>query len=582
MPAEILERSKLGLSLPDLDSLSRFEISSLEFKKSFPLYLDDMFRLRSFFMSGDSLGNGYSRKFNPLGAGFDAVRVNLNGMPLNDPLTGMVDWRMLAPEIADRAIVISGGALNSMSGGAEEICLLSARTDLPVSSSQMRIAGGSYDINKLGGGLRRSLFRSGGIQVQINKIQQSTEDFTQKIEEIQYFTHLEKSLASSALLSLDGLFFSNDQRSRTGFSGKLQQKNTHIQLALTGNLKKKTGYRLAYWYASSRHPYESEAGVTHLGARSHAVAGNIVFRPGSKFSLGLDLQAVRIKLKDFPQDTPSLAPSTNYKLLGLAHLAAPGGFLFSTAAGLRQMEKSNGIPVAKVGISKNLTRMVKVSLGWEREALEPGLATRMSRYDPALGREKYPPGKLSSFEAVLGTGPIRGREFRVGIFNRQANSLTLSSYEPNPLITKKFGTLDYRINGLFYRFAGALFWGLAFRAEGVELFNPPQDVPYLTNRRHTAVLGLEGTFFRADLGYSLQAEMIYEGEFRFPYTETPDRTLRTQPGRLNFGGAGSLRIIDFTIFCRLDFLISDYYNSLDPLRLPGPRSFFGVDWEFRN
>ena len=73
-------------------------------------------------------------------------------------------------------------------------------------------ARGAYDINKVGGGLRRRMFRTGAIQVQINKIQQSTEDFTASVENIQFYTRVQQQLSPRALLAIDGLFFSDGFR----------------------------------------------------------------------------------------------------------------------------------------------------------------------------------------------------------------------------------------------------------------------------------------------------------------------------------------------------------------------------------
>ena len=65
-----------------------------------------------------------------------------------------------------------------------------------------------------------------------------------------------------------------------------------------------------------------------------------------------------------------------------------------------------------------------------------------------------------------------------------------------------------------------------------------------------------------------------------PLGESSSSPIRPQKGRINAFGAASLRIIDFTIFARADFLVSDYYNGVDPLSLPGPRAVVGIDWLF--
>jgi hypothetical protein len=580
LPEEIFSRSRLGLQASEIDSLERIDIQSEEIERSAPFYLDDFFRRQPFFLSGDSLGNGFSRKFNSLGAGFDQLRVYLNGMPLDDPLTGETDWRMLSPEIVSSALILDGGALSGPRGGAGEIYLLTPGTDDPVSVSRIGIAGGAYEINVIGGGLKRTLFRTGGIDVYIKKIQQSTEDFKKRVEEFQYFTHLEKSLFGSALLSADGIFFADERRGPSGYSTKLEQKNTHIQLALTGTLKQKTSYKLAYWYASSHHSLETPVPLINLGARSDSYAGNLLYRPGEKLSLGLDIQGTKLRPVDFPRDSLSYLSGTSYKVLGTSRFKFPCGFSFNGAAGIRSVLKNDRLIIAELGLSGQLSPTCGLSLDWKREALESGLATRISLSRQGGEYPVYSPGRMSNLEAASELSLSGRRKIRLGLFTRRLENLTIAAYEPNPLVAFAPSAVDCRVNGFFYRYDGGLWGPFHLLAEGIELFNPPDRLPYLPVRRHTAALNLQGNLFQKDLAYSFQAEMTYEGDFRFPYTANPVTPLRLQPSRINFGGAGSIRIVDFTIYLRLDFLMSNYYNGIDPLRLPGPRAVLGVDWKF--
>ena len=97
-------RSALAALLED--SLELEKLGPERLNRTYPLYLDDIFRLNPFFVSGDSLGNGYARKFSSLGTGFEGTGVYLNGMPLDDPLTGQVDWRIVAPEVLGEAMFV--------------------------------------------------------------------------------------------------------------------------------------------------------------------------------------------------------------------------------------------------------------------------------------------------------------------------------------------------------------------------------------------------------------------------------------------------------------------------------------------
>jgi len=579
LAANLYLRSRTGLVALLADSLGCRKFSGSLLERSFPLYLDDIFRLDPAMVSGDSLGNGYARKFSPLGAGFEAVCVFLNGMPLADPLTGSVDWRLVAPEIVGRAFALSGGAFSGLYGGSEEIHLFTKQARLESASSEMRIAGGSYNINKVAGGLRRRLFGAGALHVRINKIQQSTEDLANKVEQIQYFARLERSINSRMLLSVDGLFFSNDFRPGL-MHGKLRQTNTHFQTALTGQMTDRTGYSLVYRYSGSRHSFLSGSAIENLGAGSHEIAAHLVYQPHERVDLGIDFANLAVKPRDFPADTLSFSSHSSRKLLGMIRLAAPGNLHISCAAGLRSFGSSANRAIACLGVSKLLGGGGHLLLNWKREAMLPSMAARIRSFDLDGRTGEYPLGRLDALEAGLGIELPGGRHLHTGLFTRNAENITLAAYEPFPLEPAPARIADFRSAGFSYRLEGPLFAGLIFRAGGIELFDPPQDVPYLVSRRHAASLALERLLYGEDMGLSLQAEVIYEGEMYFPVSENPAAALVPQPGRVNFGGAAAVRIIDFTIYCRLDFLISDYYNDLDPLRLPGPRAVFGVNWQF--
>ena len=579
LAAKLFLRGSTGLAALLADSLGREELSSAQLEQSFPLYLDDIFRLDPSLVSGDSLGSGYASKFSPLGAGFEAAQVFLNGMPLSDPLTGSMDWRLVAPEIVGSAFTLSGGAFSAVYGGSDEIHLFTKQARVRPASSEMGIAGGAYNINKVGGGLRRGLFGTGALHVQINKLQQSTEDFASKVEQIQYFTRLERSLNSRMLLSVDGLFFSSDRRGRSTY-GKLRQTNTHIQTRLTGKLAGRTDYSLAYRYSGSRHPLLAGSQLTALGAKSHEIAGNLVYRPHERLALGVDFANSVVKPRDFPADTLLSGSHLGRKLLGVVRLVSPGDLLISSAAGMRSFGNSRSMAVIGLGVSKLLGGGRFFQLNWKREAMLPSLATRIRSFDLNGWSGEYPLGRLDAVEAGLGMELPAERYLQVALFTRNAENITLAAYEPRPLEPAPARFADFRTTGVSYRLEGPLFAGLVLRAAGIELFDPPRDVPYLASRRHAVSLALEKLLYGEDMGFSLQAEMVYQGEIYFPASDDPSAALVAQPGRVNFGGAAAVRIIDFTIYCRLDFLMSNYYNGLDPLKLPGPRAFFGVNWQF--
>ena len=583
LPESVLERSRLALMATLTDSLERTELTPGQLRRSGAFYLDDLLRLNSYFLSGDSLGNGYANKFSPLGAGFDQVRYFLNGMPLTDPLTGDVDLRMVAPEILERVVILPSGGFSGPNGGAQEVHLISRPADLPASRSRMGIFGGSYQINKVGGGLRRRLFGSAALHVDINKIEQRTEGLAHKVGQIQYFTHLEQKLGGTAILSVDGLFFSNDRRA-SGISAKLKQKNTHLQLALTGGLGKLAGYSLGYRYAASQHPFFQDDLPVHLNARAHGYQAHLILHPGKSLALGVDMQGERNRLAEFPDSLHEGGSLSGHRLIGFVRCEVPGRLKLRSSAGVRTVSGgADRLGVFDLGVSRSFSNIFAAYLSWRREALYPGLATlrSFSRFSSEQG--KYELGRLNSLEWGM-EFKLAGRGvFRAGLTHRRVRGLAVAAYNPNPLAGMDYRPLDYSVEGMFYRCEGRLWSVFELRAEGVELFDPLADkVPYLARRRHTATLGFEHDLLQGNLGLGFQAEMIYEGEFFFPVTADPAAVLFRQPGRINFGGSGLLRIVDFTIYCRLDHLMSNYYNGIDPLRLPGPRAVFGLNWEFHN
>jgi TonB-dependent Receptor Plug Domain len=582
LPDGVLERSRLPLRVTLADSLEMIEYPSGQLRRSGAFYIDDLLRLNPFIMSGDSLGNGYTNKFNPLGAGFDQVRYFLNGMPLTDPLTGDIDLRMIAPEILGRILVLPSGGFGGPQGGAQEVHLVTKQADLPTARSRMGIFGGAYQINKVGGGLRRRLFGSAALHVDINKIEQRTENLDFKVEQVQYFTHLEKKIWGAALFTADGLFFSNNRKAGN-YGNKLKRKNTHLQLALTGGMGETVGYRLGYRYASSRHPYISNGNTFHLEGRADGYQAHFLFNPGKNLSLGIDLQGEKNRQVNNPDSLETERSLTTHSQIGFVRFRAPGGLVLRSSAGVRRYSGgTGGEPVFDLGVRKKFSDTMTGCLSWKKDVSFPGLASLQSYSNFDSDRTGYKPGRLESLEGGLQIQLAGDRVLHAGMTRRQVRGQAVAAYNPNPLVVLEYKTIDYTVNGFYYRFQGRVWSILNLRAEGLELFDLPDDIGYLPRRRHTATLGFDKDFRQGDFELGLQAEMIYEGEFFFPLAEDQTAGFASQPGRVNFGGSGMMRIVDLTIYCRLDHLMSEYYNGLDPVSLPGPRAVFGLNWEFSN
>jgi len=320
---------------------------------------------------------------------------------------------------------------------------------------------------------------------------------------------------------------------------------------------------------------------TTLEARRNSLQVNLLYHPAEKVTLGLDLQTAAVRPVGWP-DTLALRSLSSRKILALMRFEAPRGWRVSAEAGVRSGKDLETEGIAGLSLAGDPAG-IPLAFAWKREALQPSLAGAARLPVPGAGsRNRLPQAVSDDIRAELGLRLEPARTLWLGLLTRQLKNLPLTPYEPDPLDRSAAPAADFRANGFSYRFEGPLFGALAVNAAGVELFSPPKDIPYLARRRHTAALAVEGVFFGGDLGYSVQGEMAYEGELYFPNNPLSRTSLALQPARVNFGGAGSLRIIDFTIYGRLDFLMSNYYNGVDPLNLPGPRAVFGVNWDFRN
>ncbi len=587
--AELASRSRFWLPSSPLDSTMELEFTSEHLRRSRPFYLDDLFRRLPGYLAGDSLGNGYPRRLSLAGAGFDAPQVRLDGMPLNDPLTGGFDWRMVSPRVLAGVALGQDHAFGSPTGGVGQVDLLSARADLPEARSELGIAGGAYAINQVGGGLQRTLFGSGALNVQLNKTQQSTEDFDNEVEEIQFFTRLEQALGRRQLLSLDGLFFSSQRTPEGGFR-RLDLAQSRMQLALAGLAGEGLGYRLAWWRAAGSQPFQLPGGVVEkFGAVANGFGGSLGWTVGPGLRLGLQLQGERTRPEAFPADTVAGGPAdstleglagTSLELLASVGMTLPGRFDLEAAAGLRDPAgEPDPAPIWSLRAKRPLGERAKLSLGWSGEVTAPSLAGRIIAR--RTGEGPVMAGKVGALEALVELARGAGTGLSLGVTHYRFRDRTLAPYELFPFSDTPLRQLDYRATAVSYRLSCPELFG-RFRLElrGLEFPGAPARVPWLPARRHTALLGLEGPLFQGDLDWSIQAEAYYEGALRFPVSDDPAVALARQPGRFNLGGAAQVRIITLTIYGRADFLASSYYNTLDPLRLPGPRAVFGINWEF--
>ncbi len=574
-------RARGTLSLLFADTLSSRNLSPRQFARAFPFYLDDVVRLLGSFTGGDTLGNGYARQISSPGAGFASTGVFLDGMQLADPLTSRVDWRILPVEIVQRASYIDGGSLGGVAGWADEIHLFSRYPGPAIPVTRMGIGGGAYEINKVGGGLRRKMFGSGAINVQINKIQQSTEDFNAKVENIQYYTRVQQQLSPAALLAVDGLFFSDSYR-RSGFSRR-RTAATRIRTSLTGALGGGGyGYSLSWGYADGEQPFDADSLTINAGAASHRLNATLRSDPRRAVNWAVEAGLVSTGLKNFPTAFEGEGSRRQARLALRMGIGGQGPLRLQMNAGARSVSGGDSRAVGGFTLNYAPSGMDGLWLSWQRDAVAPSAAAVLSAYGTLVPDSEFRTGVLDHLEAGWSRRAPGGWQFSLAAFQRRLAAMPVEPPRANPFRRISFRTASANLTGLSYRAAGTLFGFLETGLMGMELFNPPDDVPWLPSRRISATAEIQGLGYDGDLGWSLRGETVYEGALYYPLGAAPSGALREQPGRVNFFGAASVRIIDFTIYGRADFLASDYYNGIDPLRQPGPRVVVGVDWVFRD
>ncbi len=572
-------RSRSALSLLFADTLSSLKLTPHQLDSAFPFYLDDAIRMLSSFTGGDSLGNGYARLSSSLGGGFASTGVFLDGMQLADPLTLRVDWRMLPVEIVERAAYIIGGGQSGVAGWADEVHLFSRYPAVPTPLTQMGISGGAYEINKVGGGLRRRMFGSGAIHVYINKIQQSTEDFDARVENIQYYTRLQQQLSPGALLAVDGLFFSNTHR--RGGTSRQRTAATRIRTSLVGSLGS-YGYSLAWGYAGGEQPFGTDTGSLTAGASSHRLDAAFSSDPSRVVNWAADIGLASTGLNGFPSTFDNQSSRTQSRLAMRMGFGGQGPLRAQLSAGVRSV--SGGDSKAVGGVTLNYAPSAADGLwwSWKRDAVAPSPSAMLSSYGTLDPEGKFSPGVLDHLEIGWSRGAGNGWKFSLAAFHRRLDAMPVEPPQANPFRQLVLRTASANLSGLRYGAEGTLFGFLQTGLTGMELFDTPVDVPWLSARRIAATAGMQGLGYEGDLGWSLRAEAIFEGALHYPLGSSLSSPLREQPGRVNFFGAASVRIIDFTIYGRADFLASDYYNGTDPLSMPGPRVVVGINWMFRD
>ncbi len=584
-----LERASLFPSAA-LDSLSRgleavtasqpyadYSLQTAELESVYGVYLEDILHQGPSLLPMDSLGRGGPVGLNAYGTGFSQLRLSLNGMPLVDPLTGGYDTRVVPLEVLGSAVLDGDpGSLAGVYGGAAALSLQSRTLERSPAVSRMGLSGGSYQLNRMGGGLRRGLFGRGALHVDINKVQQDDEAFFFDYRQLQYYTRLEQSLGRNTLLSIDGLYFA-DTRKANGSFPRQKQDNTWIQAALAGNLGLKTSYSLALRHSSSQHPWrDSNGALVFAGGVGDGYAASLEHRATDALSLGLRAEEEHDRARELSLETGSVR---NRLLAAHAALKAPAGLNLKASAGYRLSNRTDNTPVFSLGLGRPAGAKPGFNLSLSREALSAGLLD-LAALDGTSASGKLPVGRITRAGTGVSLNLASHTRLSAGALYVNVSNHSFNALDPDPYaLTAAPLRVDYSAAGLEYALESTLPMGFGLTVRGRELFNAPESVPYLPARSHSATLACGGQLFHGDLGYSLRAELRYDSQFSFIPAGEVSRTV-TQPGRVDLGGSASVRIIDLIIYGRLDHLLANYYNETDPLHLAAPRALFGITWNF--
>ena len=294
----------------------------------------------------------------------------------------------------------------------------------------------------------------------------------------------------------------------------------------------------------------------------------------------MDIAVASTGLNDFPDGFSAADSRFQSRLAGRLGIGGEGPVKVGITAGARAVTGSETRAVGSARISAVRGQNHGFWLSWQRDALALSPSAMLSAYGTLSPADKTGMGTVDQLEAGWSRGGKDTWHWKLAVFHRRLDNLSIEPYGANPFRAIPLRRVSAELTGLRFDVSRKLFGALDAECSGIECFNPPDEIPWLPGRRLTASLVLQGIGYDGDLGWSIRGETVYEGAMRFPVSDNLSSPLREQPGRFNFFGAASLRIIDFTIYGRADFLASDYYNGVDPLRMAGPRVVFGIDWVF--
>lgn len=573
---------------PALDSLGRglrrfpveggageYALEQPEIQAAAPAYLEDILHTAPGMIVMDSLGRGGMTGMSALGTGFSQVRASLNGMPLVDPLTGGFDTRAIPAGILGSARFSSAGRLSGAFGSAAELTLQSLALKSSPAVSKMGISGGSFQLNRVGGGLQRGLFGRGGLHVDINKIQQEDEDFFFDFQQIQYYTRLEQSVGEKAVLSIDGLYFADTRKSRGSFP-RQKRDNTWMQAALTGKLGERNRYRFSLRHSSSQHPSWDESALVFAGGVGDGYSASLERQAAESLILGFSVDEEHDRARELALSSASVR---NRLLAGHVEYKSAGDVTVSGSAGCRLSDLTENDAVFSLNVSRPAVSRPGFRFSLTREALTPGLLDlNMPDGDSRTGKPQS--GKITQAGMDLVFSSSGGMRLSAGVLFVDVADHRFSTLDPDPYaLAAAPPIVDYRAAGFGYAVESPFLMGFSLAVRGRGFFGADDDTPYLPSQSHAAVLSREGEFFKGDLGYTFRAEMRYDSDFRF-IPAGQQGSLVLQPGRFSIGGSAAVRIIDLIIFGRLDHLLADYYNGTDPLKLAAPRAVFGISWSF--
>ena len=545
--------------------------------------LDDLLHVEPGLFNFDTEGSGYPPRLSAYGLGFTATGLYLDGFEVADPLDGQAETRAVAPGVL--AAMNTGAVGISSTGRPYGINL---RTFSPLGAevplSEMKISFGSYGLTHIGGSLSRRIFNSNGLTVSLDKYDVGTELGGRKAEQIRFYGKLERVVGKVGLLSLSGIHYGNRIQAPGNSSQRFKRKFTQLNLGWSSSLGENLDYFAGYSHTAAGTPYMDGSTAHHLEPSADRYILALNLKAGDKLRLGVRGTGGVNSVTSGPDSLSCEYSVTNHFISGTLGWKADSLTSLGLMAGVRSGDLTDKAkPVFSLSASRQIIADITLEgsyrQDWLLHSLQDYVYSETVADKSLLLFNAAQPAELK--ESSLGVDYRRTGGFSLaGAFSHLEISDQVYRSPDNNLQEYSYLAVDnFSYDKISYGIDCPLFKRFQLSFRGEEILNMPDNALFLPERRHAVSVFTSRDFFSGDMTFSLRAEGYYEGAYRYSDWQGG---IFSQPGRVNFGGALAMRILDATISLRADYLLSNYYNGVDPVPLPGQRAVFNLNWKFKD